>query len=227
VLDPAGRPFWRILMAPRQDFEILNNWYTTGLRGTGSNDYRTTDLFVPEERSFTYLEPARRAGVLWARPDTFLRKMAGVPLGIAADAIDTAIEMLEGKTDRLTGVAYRDMPRVQMAVAEAQAKLGSSRAYVFHALETQWRRLEKGEPLSARERADTWLSRTHAFRTAREVVTMLYDTIGAGAVYADRGPFDRHLRDIQTACQHIVGQTKPWEQVGRLLLGGESDSPMI
>ena len=28
-------------------YEILDTWYTTGLRGTGSNDYRREDVFVP------------------------------------------------------------------------------------------------------------------------------------------------------------------------------------
>lgn len=222
-----GRPLWRVLLAPRASFEILDTWYTTGLRGTGSNDYRVQDLFVPAEHSFSFLQPAKREGPLWARPDALLRKMAGVPLGIAADAIDTAIAMLRDKTDRLSGLAYRDMPRVQLAVAEAHARLGAARSYVFASLETQWRKLETGEPLTEGERADVWLSRTSAFQAARDVVTSLYDTIGANAIYADRGPFDRHLRDIQTACQHIVGQTKAWEGVGQLLLGGTPQSPLL
>jgi len=68
MLDDQGRPSWRILLAKRDDFEILDTWYTTGLRGTGSNDYRVQDLFVPEEHSFTFLRPAKREGALWAKP---------------------------------------------------------------------------------------------------------------------------------------------------------------
>ena len=116
---------------------------------------------------------------------------------------------------------------MQLAIAEAQARLGAARSYVFSSLEAQWRKLESGEPLTTHERADVWLSRTNAFQEARRVVTLLYDTLGANAIYADRGPFDRHLRDIQTACQHIVGQTKAWEGVGQMLLGGEVTTPML
>lgn len=227
VLDAQGRPSWRILLARRDQYEILDTWYTTGLRGTGSNDYRVQDLFVPEEHSFSLLEPAKREGALWALPDTLLRKMSGVPLGIAADAIDTAIAMLRDKVDRVTFQPYRDMPRVQLAVAEAQALLGAARSYVFTSLEAQWRKIERHEPLTERERADAWLSRTSAFQAARKVVTLLYDTIGAGAIYSDRGPFDRHMRDIQTACQHIVGQVKAWEGVGLLLMGGQPAAPLL
>ncbi len=115
----------------------------------------------------------------------------------------------------------------QAQVAEAQAMLGSARSYVFTSLEAQWRKLESGEPLTDVERANVWLSRTNAFQSARKVVTLLFDTIGANAIYADRGPFDRHMRDIQTACQHIVGQVKAWEGVGQLLLGGVPAAPLL
>lgn len=227
VIDENGRPLWRILMAPRDDYEILDNWYTTGLRGTGSNDYRCEDLFVPEERTFSFFEPAKREGAIWALPDHLLRKMSGVPLGVAADAIETARKLLSDKLDRLTGIPYRDTPRVQSAVAEAQAMLGAARSYVFTSLERQWRKIEAGAPLTLEERADAWLSRTNAFQTGRRVVSLLYDTIGGSAVYSRKSPFDRHLRDMHTACQHVVGQTKGWEGVGALLLGAEGGHPML
>jgi hypothetical protein len=51
--------------------------------------------------------------------------------------------------------------------------------------------------------------------------------IGGSAIYSKKSPFDRHLRDMQTACQHVVAQTKGWEGVGSMLLGGESDHPLM
>jgi alkylation response protein AidB-like acyl-CoA dehydrogenase len=227
VLDEDGRPLWRILMAKPEEYEILDTWYTTGLCGTGSNDYRATDLFVPRERTFSLMEPAKREGAIWARPDAFLRKMSGVPLGVAADAIETARAVLGDKLDRLSGVPYRETPRVQSAIAEAQSLLGAARSYVFTSLEALWGKVERGEPLSDRDRADAWLSRTNAFQAGRRVVSILYDTIGGSAIYSKKSPFDRHLRDMQTACQHVVGQTKSWEGVGALLLGGEGNHTLL
>ena len=127
----------------------------------------------------------------------------------------------------MTGVAYRDTPRVQLAVAEAQALLGAARSYVFTSLERQWDKIERGEALTPEERADAWLSRTHAYQTGRRVVALLYDTIGGSAIYSRKSPFDRHMRDMQTACQHVVAQTKGWEGVGALLLGAEGGHPML
>ena len=230
VMDDAlgiPLPKWRILMAPRADYEILDTWYTTGLRGTGSNDYRCEDLFVPEERTFSLLDAPKREGTIWSRPDHFLRKMAGVPLGVMADAIETARDLLSDKVDRLSATPYREIPRVQTAIAEAQTLYGAARSYVFTSLERQWTKLERGEPLTDEERADCWLSRTNAFQTGRQVVSLLYDAIGGSAIYAKKSPFDRHLRDMQTACQHICGQPKGLEGVGSLLLGAPGNHALL
>lgn len=227
LLHESGLPDWRILMAKPDEYEILDTWYTTGLRGTGSNDYRAEDLFVPEERTFSFLDPAQREGPLWVRPDTLLRKMSGVPLGAAADAIETTTAMLENKTDQLSGLPVREIPRVQSAIAEARGLLGAARSYVYSSLETQWRKLETGEVLTAQERADVWLSRTNAFQAGRQITRLLYDAVGGSAIYSAKSPLDRHLRDMQTACQHIAGQTKGLEAVGALLLGGDSRHPLL
>ena len=103
----------------------------------------------------------------------------------------------------------------------------SARAYVFASLETQWAKLERGQELTRKERADTVLARQFAFQTGRRVTQMMYDTIGGAAVYA-KNPFDRQLRDMTTACQHIVAQPKTVEGPGALLLGvDDGKSPML
>ncbi len=214
-----GRSEWRILLAAPSAFEIEDTWHTTGLRGTGSHHYRVDNLFVPAEHAFSFAEP-KRTGPLWARPDTLVRKMSGVPLGLARDAIDRAIAVLEGKTDRQSGNAYAAKTGIQRAVALAETRWAAARAYVYASLEAQWSKLEAGQPLTDRERADPVLARFNAFQMAREVTQLMYDTIGGESVYA-ANPFDRHVRDAMTMCQHVVGQVKAIEPVGSMLLGND------
>jgi len=213
------------LIAPRGCFAIEDTWHTTGLRDTDSNDYVADDLFVLEEHTFSFRTP-KRAGVLWQRPDTLLRKMVGIPLSVARDCIDSAVAVLEGKSDRITQVPYKAKPEIQRAIGGAEALLGAARSYVFSSLETQWLRLERNEEFSVKERIDPFLSRQYAFQAARKVTQMMYDTIGGAAVY-EKSPFDRHLRDMITACQHIMGQVKSLEPCGALMLGVNSGPPTI
>lgn len=230
VIGPLGLPEWRLMIAPSHNWRISDTWHTTGLKGTASNDYTTKEdsLIVPREHSFSFLEP-KREGLLWQRADTLLRKMSGIPLGLSRRAIDEVVTLMSTKQDRLGNNSYSENPRIQSAIADAEMILGRARSYVFHSLEAQWRRLEKGEPMTKRERGDVWLSRLNAFQSARDITRLLYDTVGGDAIYAKKSVLDRSLRDAITMCQHIVGQRKELQNVGALLLDSETKatSPML
>ncbi len=231
VIHPeVGLPEWRLVIAPKSHWEILDTWHTTGLRGTASNDYTTVekDMMVPKEHSFSFLEP-KREGVLWRRPDTILRKMSGIPLGLSRRVIDDVTEIMSVKTDRIAGRPYKELSRIKAAIAEAEMLLGRARSYVFYALENQWETLERGETMSIKERSDVWLSRLNAFQTAKQITSLLYDTVGGDAVYSKKTSLDRAHRDAITMCQHVVGQNKGFEDIGGIILGSEigPSSPMM
>ena len=58
----------------------------------------------------------------------------GVPLGAAADAIELAMEILDGKVSMPDKALARDEPRVRAGVARAQAMVGSARSYAYDTL---------------------------------------------------------------------------------------------
>src|ERR1700745_1671350 len=89
-LRPDGAPVTRLLFFSASDCEILDNWHSIGLRGTGSHDYVVSDVFVPAARSLSFREPPVEPGPLSALPTVALfgTVLAAVPLGIARHAID-------------------------------------------------------------------------------------------------------------------------------------------
>lgn len=226
LLDEEGKPTWRVLMADPASFVIDEaSWNTTGLLGTGSCDYTVADLFVPEEHSFSFTRPYR-VGPLHQRSDAILRKMPGVPLGVARAAIDYVYDIADRKTDQ-PGISWRRSQRVQMVVAECETKLLAARAAVFATVEAQWERLVGGQPLTPQERAAAALARYNAFRAARDITSTLFDLVGGDAIYRGRTPLDRQLHDMVTACQHVVGQSRITEWAGQLLMGSEPDTAFI
>lgn len=230
LIGAAGLPEWRLVLAPKSHWKMEDNWHTTGLKGTASVDYTTmeTSMLIPKAHTFSFLEP-KREGTLWRQPDTILRKMSGVPLGLARRLIDDTTDMIRTRKDRLGVRSYQDNSHVKSAIAEAEMMLGSARSYVYAALEDQWRSLEADQPLSVKQRSDVWLSRFNAFQRAYDIARLLYDTVGAQAIYTGKTSLDRGLRDAATMCQHIVGQRREMEKVGGLLLGVEQGaiSPML
>ena len=43
--DGNGAPDIRFMIIPTSDVEIVDNWYVSGLRGTGSSDFQVHDVF--------------------------------------------------------------------------------------------------------------------------------------------------------------------------------------
>src|ERR1700731_2581095 len=96
-LGPDGKPAERTLLFPKAKAEIKDVWHVVGLKGTGSDTYTVTDLFVPARYSFTRESAAarREAGPLY-RLTTFQLYgcgFAAVALGIARATLDAFIAM--------------------------------------------------------------------------------------------------------------------------------------
>jgi alkylation response protein AidB-like acyl-CoA dehydrogenase len=215
TLNEHGAATFRMVVIRPAELVIHDTWHTTGLRGTGSNDIEADGVFVPHERSFSLHDgssPAR-PGALYRWPAMLSAKMPGVVLGIARSAIETVCATLHGRKDA--------WEHTVLAVADAQTLYGAARAYMYGSLEALWRRLEGGEQPNEAERAAVALSRAHAFHAARQVVQLMYDAQGGAAVYSRKSVLDRHLRDINTACQHMMAQRKGQHAAAALLLGAE------
>jgi alkylation response protein AidB-like acyl-CoA dehydrogenase len=216
--NPNGGPVhWRIMMARPDVFDIVDTWFTTGLAGSGSRDYKVSDLFVPEEHSFSFAQP-KRTGPL-SPPDAILRNVPGVPLGVARAALDYVRSLAATRIDRTTRVAWPEDYRVQITFAEAEMDLLAARDAVYSSLQRQWDRLESGENLSVEERVSPVLARVNAFRVARSILSRLYDLVATTAIYLP-SPLDRWLRDLYTMRQHVIAQDKIVQSAGALLLGG-------
>lgn len=228
--DANGVAETRQCFVKQSECEILDTWYTTGVRGTGSNDIAVRDVFVPEEHTFSFQDPGliKRSGPLYAFPFMFAAKGPAVSLGIARHAIDALIENAATRPARRYTVGDRAEPPktvrddvyVQDAVGRADTLLTSARAYFFDVMGDLWTTLVNGEPPSNVQIARFSTVNAYVTGTCAEVVQLIYKVAGGSAVY-EKGPFDRCLRDVLTINQHVVGTPRTYEMAGRLLLGLE------
>src|SRR5580658_10339012 len=71
VLDAAGKPLVRAMSIAPADVRILETWDATGMRGTGSHDFKVAAALVPEHHSFSVItDAARETGPLYQLPFT-------------------------------------------------------------------------------------------------------------------------------------------------------------
>jgi alkylation response protein AidB-like acyl-CoA dehydrogenase len=216
---------FRIMVMPAADVAIQDNWYTTGLAGSGSHDYVAENVLVPAEHTFDLLAPPRRAGTLYAVNYLFFTDLAAVPIGAAQAAIDDFVEVATSKMATTTYTPIREEARAQQAIAEAEALVGSGRAWAIDVLGEIWETLLAGDFPDDQLRARLRLSAMHACRSARQAVERLYDAAGSSAIYASN-PLDRAMRDQLTISAHWIASTRNLEAAGRVRLDLPANVPL-
>jgi alkylation response protein AidB-like acyl-CoA dehydrogenase len=160
VLDTKGVPETRQCMVRLSQCETLDMWYTTGLRGTGSNDLLAKDIFVEVCHTFSFQdkELIKRPGPLYAFAFMFAAKTSPIALGIARHAVDVLIDTAVNKTARRYTVGEHSEPAkmmrddvfIQEAVGRADTMLTSARAYFFEVMGDLWATLVSGRRLHGR-----------------------------------------------------------------------------
>ncbi len=221
ILRENGLPQWRVMIFDPSDAEILDTWYTTGLAGTGSNDYRVENLFVPEEHSFDVLDEPKRSEPLYAYHGLFFANVPGIPFGLARAALDEARRLTETKRSMPSFQLLREDAQVQADFGEAEATLGAARAFVQEAMGSAWESLERGDALDLDQRARIGLSIVHAGQSAGRVVDLACRIAGSTALYR-RNPLERLRRDMIAISSHIVHQRKTYGTAGSMLLGDQT-----
>ena len=227
---PDGGPVVRTLLFPKASATFTDIWHVIGLRGTGSDNYTVTDLFVPEK--YTVLREAtlksRQPGLLYgfSSSNIYASGFAGVALGIARSALDAFVELARDKIPRGAKRTLRDNNVIQAQVSQSEAKLGGARAFLLGSLDAIWREVSGSGRLTTDHNRTIRLASTWAIHQAREVVDTVYHAAGATAIF-ENNPFERRFRDIHTVIQQYQGRQAHFEAVGQALLGLEPEGAMF
>ena len=228
-LNRFGRPTIRTLLFPKEHAEPIHDWNPIGMRGTASEGYRLTDLFVAEAYSGTREDPALRrdGGPLYAftMQGLYAVGVAGVGFGIARAMLDAFIALATEKAPRgLQRLA--DSPVVQADVARREAALGSARAWLVEILKDVWAGADEVAPIDLAARVRVRLGCAHAIGTAVEVADYVFKAAGTSAIFPGT-PFERRFRDIHTLSQQIQSRDAHFEAVGRAMFNGDPDGVFL
>jgi indole-3-acetate monooxygenase len=233
-----GSPLERTALFPRSAVTIIDDqWDVIGLRGTGSDTYAVTDLFVPAKHSVV----ARAVGRDQQRPEDELiqeeseRRERGplyrfsptlayqagfsaVALGLARAMLDSFVELAGQKSPAGGAVLLRDNAVIQERVAISQARLASMNAWIMQALRDSWEGCLANGKHAFEHRVTMRLASTYAIREASRVVEDVYADAGATAIFA-ANPFERRLRDMHAVAQQIQSNPMHLQTAGQHYLG--------
>jgi indole-3-acetate monooxygenase len=229
-LRPDGSPAFRTLLFPKTSTVMSDTWHVVGLRGTGSDTYAVTDLFVPENHTVARGADAkpREPGLLYAfsSSNMYSAGFAGVALGIARGVLDAFVELARDKIPRGAQRTLRDNNVIQAQVAQSEARVGAARAFLVRSLAEIWCEAGSSHRLGHDHNTTIRLASTWAIHQARDAVDTLYHAAGATSIFEDN-PFERRFRDIHTVVQQYQGRQAHFETVGQVLLGLGPESTMF
>jgi alkylation response protein AidB-like acyl-CoA dehydrogenase len=231
VLKPNGRKLDRTMLFARAKARFHDVWNVMGLRGTASDTFEVTDLFVPADETVdrdNYAE-CREKGSLY-RCSTSLAYGVGfsaLQLGIARAMLDELHKLALTKTPRGAPSSLRDSAVFHHLYSRLEARYRSARAYL-HAAADQADRVaaRSTDWIPIDERAALKLATTHVIQDAADVTVEVYRAAGATAIFPG-APFERRFRDALTATQQIQARSTNYVTAGRIMLGLEPDTMMF
>lgn len=206
ILNENGQASYRSFLFPAEKVEILDTWHTMGLRASCSNDYKTTNCFVPKEHSFDLTKGSTFAEhTLYRYPfDAFATtNIAVMCTGIAQHFIEVFERDIATKKPFYENITLGSIPQVEQKFKNLTDTFYKSRESFLADIKTLWQAvadevndlkiLEDNLQRSARKAADN----------AYELVMRMYRFCGMNTVYVEN-ELSKIVRDFLVATQHFA-----------------------
>ena len=220
--EVTGEPGRQWLLIPREDFEIIDDWHTIGLRGTGSKTIVLTDVFVPFERTLDNrdVEQGSAPGLqIHANPMYGAISQANFTAAMAAPAVGAARGLLRAFGEKLRSkVSNTDRPEMQgyagggLETTMARYAAAAAQVDAVHALTLQnaarFSRVAAAQVSSA-EVAKCRRDQPFTAQQSRRAANAIYEECG-GSGLLESSDLQRIWRDVNAAAAHR-GLTWDWQ----------------
>lgn len=218
----------RYFLVPKADAEVSDDWFTTGMRGSGSRSIRIRDAFVPAHRSITIasmVEGVAPGAILHgdpiyrsALPHALTFTLAGVPIGIARAALAAYVKSFRAKSAGWSDEQLAENSATLLRISKAHAAVDSAARLLF----SDAREIDADPNGSTTPMIDrTRHMRDIAFTAGqcRTATNDLFEAAGASAIY-ETGELQRIWRDMNAAAAHLAfSQDRSGVMFARALLG--------
>ena len=212
VKRPDGSVEPRFFVIPKSEIEVVDDWFTMGMRATGSRSIRIDSAFIPAHRSCSLADmlagttPGAQAheGAIYRMPfaDIAPFSIVGAPIGMARGLVRSFAEEFGGKLRDADPLQVAEQSTTLARIAEAGADADAALALVLADAAMIDR---AGDPadVSPLERAQIPRNWAWAVQKARYAATNLFEVAGGSGIY-DGNALQRTFRDIHGAAQHVA-----------------------
>lgn len=198
-------------VVPHRDVEIIDDWYTLGLRGTGSRSVVLDNVFVPAYRAIDREVLLAKAGPGLAintgplynvSQGVLYTAVAAAPALGAGWAFYDEFKKQSGKYKRRIDGAQLGLEKnILLRIAEARGLLSDAETISTLRQREAYDRALAGGSMTMAETARSIYDVSRCGRAVQTVAANLLPNLTASVVY-DSNPLQRIYRDILTARQH-------------------------
>ena len=220
-IEEDGQKTGRIInpVVPRADVILHDNWYVSGLCGTGSGDFELQDVFVPDRFVHPQQPEPTHPGTLYRLPtgSIYPWTVATVPIGLARGALREFLAIAGQRKRRNDTLPLAERELVQSEVGRIEARLSASRAYMRQAMADLLEAVEAGVdlvPVRVRFR----MACTFASEGSLWAIGQLNEIAGAISIFRTC-PLERYERDVRAAAKHIAMSPTAYVTGGKMVLG--------
>ncbi|EEB82372.1 p-hydroxyphenylacetate 3-hydroxylase oxygenase component [Roseobacter sp. GAI101] len=235
--DELGKVY-SFAIVPRADYEIKDNWFTAGMRGTGSKTLVVRDAFVPNYRieSVPALMTLTSAGGdLY--PDSqiyhvpfiyvFASCFSSVSLGIAERMIELYTERTQSRVRAYTGAKVGQSIPACMRLAESTQQVAAGRAFLEKTWEDMRTHAETRTYPDETKMAFWRTNQAYAVKMFVAAVDRLFEASG-GSAWFDDAEAQRLFRNSHMTAAHAYTDYDICAQIlGRALMGLEPDPSLF
>ena len=217
ILKPSATVFdW--MLVPRSDVTLEDDWFVSGLCGTGSKDLVLDDVFVPEHRILPIRDlvggttpGGRLHGMPMARLPFSWPAVWGIPaalIGMASGMAEAVRQALVGKKALFTGEKQVERVANQIRLTGALTDIHAAELIMRDRLAQLEQWAAAGGPPSAPDAFASQRDAAYVARLTARVAADLSLMAGATSVYL-ASPIQRFHRDINVGATHV---SLVWEE---------------
>jgi 3-hydroxy-9,10-secoandrosta-1,3,5(10)-triene-9,17-dione monooxygenase len=228
--DADGKVIDRLsMLVSADDYEIIDDWHTFGLAGTGSKSLLVKDAFVPHHRVHSLIKyeySERGSHYLYPFNQVFFGAVSSLIVGMAQGGVDEYIRQMSVRTNTTDGNSAALSPYVKDRLGNAVVRVRTARARLLQMMAESTEIVERRELVPTFERVHYMLDIARVGRECEEAVMLLFKATSARGIYLDN-PLQRILRDVIAAANHITQNADDTAgMLGGYLLG-QTLPPMI
>ncbi len=216
-------------LVPKSDVAVIDDWFVSGLEGSGSKSFHITKALVPAHRVLDW-----NAASLGKGPGT---KVNNAPIfrlprgGYTTSAFAAlAVGMAQGMYQdwlaltskrKSEGKPVASLESMQMVAGGVAAELAAAQTLYLSTIRESMRMVEAGIDMPPERAVMTRCQVSYACQLAESAAHRMRDAMGSSAVY--KNPLERQFRNLLAGLQHVaVNWPRASAAWGAHLLGASS-----